>query len=129
MSFYLIFISIVFLPVMPIISLEDNLIGRWKMESVFEGIKDVTEAHNPANNRWIEFKDDKTFVSDGDPYGRNTGTWHIDEETSILHIDSDIEDDDSEWDIQFEQEKVIWTGRGNAWKENFKLIHRREEPR
>ena len=96
------------------------------MEKVFQGQVDVTHIHNPNKNRWIEFKADYTFVSDGDPFGRNTGKWSINELTKVLFIHSDIENDDSEWNLVIEGDKIIWTGIGNEWKENFKLIHIRE---
>ncbi len=106
---------------------ENKIIGTWLMYKVFEYEKDVTEKHNPANNRWIEFKTDGTFISDGDPFGKNAGRWKLDSEKSILYIDSDIDDDDSEWNITFEGDKMIWTGIGHPRKENAKLIHKRKE--
>ena len=78
-------------------TLEDKLVGEWKMEKVFEYGNDVTKKHNPKNNRWIRFNRDGTFVSDGDPYGRNTGRWTVENRDSILFIDSDVDDDDSKW--------------------------------
>ena len=96
------------------------------MEKVYEYGKDVTESHNPQHDRWIEFKDDGTFVSDGTPFGRNTGRWKVDNETSILYIDSDVDDDDSEWHITFDKDLCTWTGIGHPRKENTKLVHRRK---
>ena len=71
------------------------------MYKIYEADKDVTSEHNPKNNRWIKFDEDGSFESDGDPYGHNTGQWRLDNEKSILFIDSDVEDDDSEWNISF----------------------------
>lgn len=96
------------------------------MDKVYEYEQDVTEKHNPKENRWIEFKEDGTFVSDGDPTGRNTGKWRLDMENSILYIDSRVEGDDSEWNIIFDGKKTIWTGIGHQRKENTKLVHRRK---
>ncbi|MBS1976284.1 MAG: hypothetical protein JST46_02865 [Bacteroidetes bacterium] len=106
-------------------TLDNKITGTWKMEKVFEYGKDVTEKHNPKNDRWIEFKSDHSFVSDGEPFGRNTGRWTTDNEKSILYIDSDVDDDDSEWSVTFDKDQVIWTGIGHPRKENTKLIHRR----
>lgn len=107
-------------------SAQDQLVGTWFMDKVFEYDKDVTEKHNPANDRWIEFKPDGTFVSDGQPFGRNTGRWKVDNEQSILYLDSDVDDDDSEWKISFDGDKTTWTGIGHPRKENTKLVHRRK---
>ena len=105
---------------------EKKILGTWSMYKVFEYDKDVTEKHNPKNNRWIEFKSDGTFISDGDPFGRNTGRWKVDNKNSILFIDSDIEDDDSEWKVSIKGDEMIWTGIGHPRKENTKLVHKRK---
>lgn len=107
--------------------LDQKIIGTWTMEKVYEYENDVTEKHNPAQDRWIEFKSDGTFVSDGQPFGRNTGRWTADNEASILYIDSDVDDDDSEWSVTFDKGLSTWTGIGHPRKENTKLIHKRKE--
>ncbi|MBN7799546.1 hypothetical protein J0A67_01670 [Algoriphagus aestuariicola] len=107
--------------------LDRKIIGTWTMEKVYEYENDVTEKHNPAQDRWIEFKSDGSFVSEGKPFGRNTGYWTADNEASILYIDSDVDDDDSEWSVAFDKNQTIWTGIGHPRKENTKLIHKRKE--
>lgn len=96
------------------------------MVSVLEYGKDVTAKHNPAHDRYIELKADGTFVSDGTPFGRNTGRWTFDGTTRVLAIDSDVDDDDSEWLVEFSgDDEIIWTGIGHPRKQNTKLIHKR----
>ncbi|WP_127122315.1 hypothetical protein [Chryseotalea sanaruensis] len=107
--------------------LDVKIIGTWTMEKVYEYDNDVTDNHNPENNRWIEFKTDGSFVSDGAPFGRNTGSWTADNNNSILYIDSEIDDDDSEWKVTFDHDQTIWTGIGHPRKENTKLIHKRKK--
>jgi Domain of unknown function (DUF5004) len=106
--------------------LEKKIIGKWSLDKVFEYNNDVTEKHNPKRNRWIEFNKDSSFVSDGDPFGRNTGRWKVDNKNSILYIDSDVDDDDSEWKVILNDDEMIWTGIGHPRKENTRLIHKRE---
>ena len=108
-------------------NLDNKIIGTWTMEKVYEYDKDVTEKHNSKRNRWIEFKSDGSFVSGGEPFGKNTGRWTTDNEKSILYIDSDVDDDDSEWKVTFDKDQIIWTGIGHPRKENTKLIHRRKD--
>jgi len=107
--------------------LDSRIIGTWTMEKVYEYENDVTEKHNPKNNRWIEFKADSTFVSDGEPFGRNTGRWTADNNNFILNIDSDVDDDDSEWKVTFDQDQMTWTGIGHPRKENTKIVHKRKK--
>ena len=105
--------------------LSQQIIGKWAMEKVYEYDKNVTARHNPNNNRWIEFNKNGTFISDGDPFGRNTGKWEAIDERSVLVIYSDTEDDDSEWNVNFNNDEMVWTGIGNPRKENTRLIHKR----
>lgn len=105
-----------------------NLTGKWEMVSVVEYGKDVTDKHNPARDRYIELKDDGTFVSDGAPFGRNTGRWTFDKTKHIMFIDSDVDNDDSEWLLDFSgEDEMIWTGVGHPRKQNTKLIHKRSK--
>lgn len=106
-------------------SLDSKLVGVWTMDKVYEFGKDVTEKHNPQDSRWIEFNEDGTFLSDGDPVGRNTGRWRLDNEKAILYLDSDVEGDDGEWNISFDGDETVWTGIGHPRKENTKLVHKR----
>jgi hypothetical protein len=108
-------------------SIDEQLIGKWTMEKVYEYDKDETEKHNPKKNRYVIFNADGTFVSDGDPFGRNTGKWTVDNKKSILFIDSDVDDDDSEWNVSFNGDETTWTGIGHPRKENTKLIHKKVE--
>ena len=103
-------------------TLERNILGKWEMEKVYEYDQDVTSKHNPNNNRWIMFNEDGTFISDGDPFGRNTGRWTTDDENSTIFIDSDVDDDDSEWKVTLQNNTSIWTGLGQPRKENTKLV-------
>ena len=106
--------------------LGDKIIGEWTMEKVYEYGADVTARHNPEHNRWIKFNEDGTFVSGGDPFGRNTGKWKLDNKKSILSIDSDVDDDDSTWNVTINDDEMSWTGIGHPRKENTKIIHRRK---
>jgi len=103
-----------------------KMIGKWSMEQVKDVELDVTTMHNPQKNRWIQFYADHTFVSDGDPYGRNTGKWSIDPALEELYLDSDEgEGDDSYWHIRFYQDRMIWKGRRSDFTTRFTLTHKR----
>jgi len=80
---------------------------------------------DPKNNRWIKLKRNGSFESGGDPHGYNDGKWELDSEKLILFLESNTEDDDSEWKIAFDENKTIWTGIGTPRQEGFKLIHKK----
>ncbi|MEP7266345.1 MAG: glycoside hydrolase family 43 C-terminal domain-containing protein [Saprospiraceae bacterium] len=101
------------------------IIGKWAMLKVYEYETDQSLKHNPNQNRWIQFNKDGTFLSDGDPFGKNTGRWKLDNKDSQLLIDSEVDDDDSEWKINFKKDTLIWTGIGHPRKENTRIEYLR----
>lgn len=107
-------------------TLKTGLVGKWKLDKVYEYQADQSEKHNPIRNRWIEFMADGSFVSDGDPFGRNTGYWSVNLSDSTLFLDSQVDDDDSEWKVILEEDQMTWTGIGHPRKENTRIIHIRE---
>lgn len=97
------------------------------MEEIYQDCQDVTEQHDPSDNRWFEFASDGTFISDGDPPGRNTGRRTLDTETQELHIDSDAgENDDSYWIVGMVGDTMRWMAARFEWNERFELVHLRE---
>ena len=97
------------------------------MEAIYQDGQDVTEEHDPSDNRWFEFSSDGTFISDGDPHGRNTGRWILNRETNELHIDSDAgENDDSYWIISLQDDTMRWKGARFDWNKRFELVHLRQ---
>lgn len=103
-----------------------KIIGTWTIEKVYEYGKDVTNKHNPDKDRWIEFRPNGTFVSDGKPFGPNKGRWTTDDNNFILFIGSEVDDDDSKWKVTFNHDSTSWTGIGHPIKENTKQIHKRK---
>ena len=96
------------------------------MASVYDGLQDVSDQHNPKSNRWIKFQSDLHFASGGEPYGPNTGKWFYEPETQTLFLDSDVgEEDDSYWVIKVESKEMTWQGTNSEWAERFRLTHRR----
>jgi len=93
------------------------------MVTVLEGNQDITPTLNPDNDRWIAFKSDGTFESDGGPHGANSGTYQVDDQHSTLHIDSNAgEDDDSNWRIQFREHLLYMRGIGSNRQEMTTVI-------
>ncbi len=102
------------------------IVGKWKMVTVLEGNQDVTPLMNPQDDRWIEFKSDGSFQSDGGSHGVNTGTYQIDNLEKTLHLDSDSgEDDDSNWRLQFREDLLYMRGIGSQRQEMTTVISQR----
>lgn len=108
-------------------SKEQQILGKWNMHLVSNDGTDVTEEHNPENNRWIDFKDNGAYISDGDPYGKNSGKWSFNEE-GFLFLDSDADEgDDSYWEVDISKNKMVWKGAVFEFTKTFSLEYRRAE--
>lgn len=102
---------------------QDQLIHKWQMGAIHQNGQDVSAWHNPEQNRWIELKADGTFVSDGDPYGRNTGKWTFDETTRELYLDSDAgEGDDSYWILARTDGDLLLSGARSEFTQQFSMV-------
>lgn len=107
---------------------EPTIIGKWEMHKVFDGDSDVTRDanFNPEGNRWAQFNSDSTFITDGDPYGRNTGRWSLNDSTKVLFLDSDADEgDDSYWIVDIKSDTMHWQGTNSAFTELLRVIHLR----
>lgn len=113
-------------------SISERIIGKWKMTKVLELTEDVTEKHNPDNNRWIRFINDPetenggTFESGSGDKTENTGKWFINKDE--LFIDSDAgEEDDSYWQIKIDEDEMYWKGKRFDFNKRFEIFHERIE--
>lgn len=107
-------------------AVDHPILGKWLMHQVIQNESDVTDQHNPKQDRWVSFHEDGTFVSDGSPFGRNTGTYQM-ESNHILFLDSNAgSDDDSQWSVSFVENLMIWKGIGSEFAMGFQLIHKKE---
>lgn len=62
--------------------------------------------------------------SGGDPYGKNTGRWTLDETTNELYLDSDAgEEDDSHWIVRIEGSTMHWKGTRGDFNTRFSIEH------
>jgi len=100
-----------------------DLLGRWKMQTVYVDGVEVTHQYIPDEKRWIEFNADFSFVSDGESFGRKKGTFTLDEDSGLLSFNLDIGfGEKSFWHVEFDGRNMIWTDRGNPMVDKIKII-------
>ena len=103
-------------------TMSKKLKGTWEMRQVYDNAADVTDQHNPKEERWITFYKDGSFKSGGAPYGENGGKWTINEANNVLFLDSDEgEGDDSYWVLQIDKSKMNWSGARSSFTERFRI--------
>jgi len=130
---YLLFCAVLFAAILsckPNNTVNEKIIGTWEMAKVYDGDTDVTcyENFDPNDNRWIEFRENGVFISDGDPYGRNLGKWSYSDSLSVLFLDSNVgEGDDSYWIVGIKKDSMFWKGYNSPFTERFTVIYTRQK--
>lgn len=106
---------------------QEVLTGKWMMDKVIQDGKDVTSEHDPHDERYIIFKSEGTFESGGKPFGKNTGKFSFTAADQMLYLDSDAgPEDDSQWKVSMQGNKMHWQGFGSEWALGFEIIHVKE---
>lgn len=107
---------------------EPKIEGKWLMHQVIQADKEVSLEHDPYDERFIELKEDGSFVSEGRPYGKNTGSYVLNKDEQTLFLDSDVgEEDDSHWKYSIKSDTLYWQGYGSEWADAFQIIYTRAE--
>ena len=108
--------------------LAQKLEGKWIMNKVIQDGNDVSEEHNPYDDRYIIFFEDGTFETGGRPYGLNTGRYEYLPSDGVLYLISDAgSEDDSQWKVTIENDTMTWEGLGSEWANRFRIIHLRSD--
>ena len=116
------------------VNVKENINGKWSMNNVKEVSEDVTQRHNPNNDRWIKFIDNAeienggTFESGSGDTKENSGKWFYNEKENELYLDSDAgEDDDSYWSVTIEGNTMLWKGRKFEFNKRFEIEYTKLE--
>jgi hypothetical protein len=87
--------------------------GKWEVVKVTENDKDITTSIDNNAQRWIEFVSDDRYNSDGYPFGRYEGEYHLDEDSGSLVLKSGSTGTKGmKWKVTYDGEYLILKGTG-----------------
>jgi len=64
----------------------ESIVGKWQLQKVYAGSREISRNPNAAAQPWIEFKPDGTYeqsAEDGDK-----GTYRLNEDQSVVYLES-----------------------------------------
>jgi len=64
----------------------ESIIGRWQLQKVYAGSREITSNPNSENPSWIEFNEDGTYVQQAESNDR--GSYRLNENHSTLYLES-----------------------------------------
>lgn len=86
---------------------EDSLINKWKMTKFLQQGHEVSKRFNPKGDRWIQFKDEGTYVAEGGPFPPTSGKFTLNDK--ILHLKSNEgPSEDVNWVIDIKKDKMVF---------------------
>ena len=65
----------------------ETIVGKWQLQKVYAGSREITSNPNTENRSWIEFNEDGTYTSQGETGDR--GSYRLNENHSVLYLESD----------------------------------------
>jgi hypothetical protein len=65
----------------------ESIIGKWQLEKVYAGSREITSNPNAESRSWIEFNEDGTYTSQGET--NDQGSYRLNENHSVLYLESE----------------------------------------
>ena len=65
----------------------ESIVGKWQLEKVYAGSREITSNPNTENRSGIEFNEDGTYASQGD--SNDKGSYRLNENHSVLYLESE----------------------------------------
>lgn len=65
----------------------ESVVGKWQLEKVYAGGREITSNPNAESRSWIEFNADGTYMSQGESNDR--GSYRLNENHSVLYLESE----------------------------------------
>jgi hypothetical protein len=64
----------------------ESIVGRWQLQKVYAGSREISNNPNATTQSWIEFKPDGTYEQSADEGDK--GTYRLNEDQSIVYLES-----------------------------------------
>lgn len=65
----------------------ESIIGKWQLQKVYAGSREITSNPNAENRAWIEFNEDGTYRSQAEE--EDHGSYRLNENHSVLYLESE----------------------------------------
>ncbi len=65
----------------------ESIVGRWELQKVYAGSREITSNPNSENSTWIEFNADGTYRQQAE--AADQGSYRLNESHSVLYLESE----------------------------------------
>ena len=64
----------------------ESIVGKWQLQKVYAGSREISSNPNAENRAWIEFNEDGTYRLQGED--EDFGSYRLNENHSVLYLES-----------------------------------------
>ena len=98
-----------------------SIVGKWQLQKVYAGSREITANPNAENRSWIEFNEDGTYNQQAEDSDR--GSYRLNENHSVLYLESNERKETSsavsvnnltEYSISIKDGMLIMQSRGEG---------------
>jgi hypothetical protein len=107
----------------------EYIVGKWEVDRVYNGDRDVTAANEAQAGKSIEFNSEGRYSSYSDRQKIDSGAYRLNEAHGILYLESETGKPISQWNISFTKSGVmtLQPRESTPNAESFKYVYTRTE--
>src|SRR5688572_2844455 len=64
----------------------ETIVGKWRLQKVYAGSREITSNPNSESQSWIEFNEDGTYAQQAEE--NDQGSYRLNENHSVLYLES-----------------------------------------
>jgi hypothetical protein len=108
--------------------LTETIVGTWQVDEIFKGKKDISNTDTLGYNETIIFDTEGSYVSHSRSEQIDSGLYRLNENHSILYLESETGTNTTEWNITFSKGGMILQPRStHPHAQSFKYTYTRAD--
>jgi hypothetical protein len=106
--------------------LSETIVGTWQVDEIFKGKKDISNTDTLGVNETLIFDNEGKYVSHSGSEKIDSGLYRLNENHSVLFLESETEKSITEWNITFGKAGMTLQPRGtHPHAQSFKYTYSR----
>jgi hypothetical protein len=107
-------------------NLTETIVGTWQVDEIFKGKKDISNTDTLGYNETIIFDREGSYISHSGAEKIDSGLYRLNENHSILYLESETGDNTTEWNITFSKRGMVLQPRStHPHAQSFKYTYTR----
>lgn len=105
----------------------EHIVGTWEVEGIYKGKKDISNTDTVGANQTITFDREAKYVSYSANERIDSGTYRLNENHSLLYLESSTGQEPSEWKVSFTNNGMTLQPRETyPHAESFRYVYTRK---